>query len=119
MPCEEEQFEIYKNILTKMQGKPVIIRTLDIGGDEYIPYFNFPFEDNPFLGYRAIRYSLKEPFPFEIQLRAILRASVYGNVKIMFPMVATLTELRAAKKILYKVKQELSDAGRKWLKILK
>lgn len=112
MPCEEEQFEIYKNILIHMQGKPVIIRTLDVGGDKFIPYWSRPYENNPFLGYRAIRYSLKEPIPFEIQLRAILRASVYGNVKIMFPMVSTLLELRSAKRIVYKVKQELRNAGK-------
>ena len=104
MPSEEEQFEIYKNTLMEMKGKPVIIRTLDIGGDKFIPYWNRPIENNPFLGYRAIRYSLKETLPFETQLRAILRASVYGNAKIMFPMVSTLSELRAAKQILHKVK---------------
>jgi phosphotransferase system enzyme I (PtsI) len=111
MPSEEEQFETYKAILTGMKGKPVIIRTLDIGGDKAIPYLNLPFENNPFLGYRAIRYSLKERIPFETQLRALLRASVFGNVKIMFPMIATLPELRAAKKIVHKVKQELMNAG--------
>lgn len=113
MPSEEEQFEIYKNILMEMKGKSVIIRTLDIGGDKFIPYWNRPIENNPFLGYRAIRYSLKEILPFETQLRAILRASVYGNAKIMFPMVSTLSELRAAKQILHKVKQELENRNEK------
>ncbi len=111
MPSEDEQFEIYKNILIDMDSKPVIIRTLDVGGDKMIPYLKLPFEKNPFLGYRAIRYSLKETFPFETQLRAILRASVYGNVKLMFPMVSTLPELRAAKKILHKVMLELKNDG--------
>lgn len=113
MPSEEEQFEIYKNTLMEMKGKPVIIRTLDIGGDKFIPYWNRPIENNPFLGYRAIRYSLKETRPFETQLRAILRASVYGNAKIMFPMVSTLSELRAAKQILHKVKKELENRNEK------
>lgn len=111
MPTEEEQYEHYKNILKKMQGKPVIIRTLDVGGDKFIPYWERPIENNPFLGYRAIRYSLKESYPFETQLRAILRASAYGNVKIMFPMVSTLSELRAAKKIFNNVKEELASEG--------
>lgn len=111
MPSEEEQFETYKAILTEMKGKPVIIRTLDIGGDKALSYLNLPFENNPFLGYRAIRYSLQEPMPFEIQLRALLRASVFGQVKIMFPMIATLSELRAAKHIVAKIKQELVAVG--------
>ena len=111
MPTEEEQYEHYKNILMEMQGKPVIIRTLDVGGDKLIPYWERPLENNPFLGYRAIRSSLKESYPFETQLRAILRASVYGNVKIMFPMVSVLSELRAAKKIFNKVKEELKSEG--------
>lgn len=111
MPCEEEQFKAYKAILIGMKGKPVIIRTLDIGGDKAIPYLHLPFENNPFLGNRAIRYSLNERISFEIQLRALLRASVYGNVKILFPMIATLAELRAAKSILHKVKQDLRNIG--------
>ena len=111
MPSEEEQYEIYKNILIEMQGKPVIIRTLDVGGDKFIPYWKRPPENNPFLGYRAIRYSLKEPVPFETQLRAILRASVFGNVKIMFPMVSTLSELREAKRIVNKIRLELKNDG--------
>lgn len=111
MPSEEEQFETYKAILIEMKGKPVIIRTLDIGGDKALSYLNLPFENNPFLGYRAIRYSLQEPMPFEIQLRALLRASVFGQVKIMFPMIATLSELRAAKHIVAKIKQALVAVG--------
>lgn len=113
MPTEEEQFEHYKNILIEMEGKPVIIRTLDVGGDKFIPYWERPLENNPFLGYRAIRYSLKEPYPFETQLRAILRASEFGNVKIMFPMVSTLSELREAKRIFNQVKAELKSEGMK------
>lgn len=111
MPTEDEQYEIYQQILTEMQGKPVIIRTLDVGGDKFIPYWKRPLEKNPSLGYRAIRYSLNEPFPFQTQLRAILRASVFGNVKIMFPMVSTLAELRAAKRILHNEMLALKNDG--------
>ncbi|MFJ8244174.1 phosphoenolpyruvate--protein phosphotransferase [Peribacillus asahii] len=111
LPSEEKQFQTYKAILVGMQGKPVVIRTLDVGGDKDVPHLHLPYESNPFLGYRAIRYSLKEPVQFERQLRALLRASVFGHLKIMFPMVTTLTELRTAKMLLNKVKQELLDAG--------
>lgn len=110
-PSEDEQFEEYKEVLQKMGGKPVIIRTLDVGGDKNVPYFDIPAEMNPFLGYRAIRLCLGNVDVFRTQLKAILRASIYGNVKIMFPMISTMKELRDAKKILEKAKQELVKEG--------
>lgn len=110
-PSEDEQYEEYKEVLQKMGDKPVIIRTLDIGGDKNVPYFDIPKEMNPFLGYRAIRLCLGNVDVFRTQLRAILRASIYGNVKIMFPMISTMKELRDAKKILEKAKQELTKDG--------
>lgn len=110
-PSEDEQFEEYKEVLQKMGDKPVIIRTLDIGGDKNVPYFDIPKEMNPFLGYRAIRLCLGNVDVFRTQLRAILRASVYGNLKIMFPMISTMKELRDAKKILEKAKEELKNKG--------
>lgn len=109
MPSEEEQFEAYKAAAESMRGKPVIIRTLDIGGDKQIPYMDFPKEDNPFLGYRAIRYCLQEPELFRIQLRAMLRAGAYGAVKIMLPMISCIEEVRAAKQQLDIAKQELEQ----------
>lgn len=108
LPSEEEQFEAYKAV-TVMFGKehPVIIRSLDIGGDKALPYLDMPKEMNPFLGYRAIRLCLDRTDIFRTQLRAILRASAYGNIKLMYPMIATLEELRGANKVLEAVKQEL------------
>lgn len=111
LPTEEEQFNAYKQVLEKMQDKPVVIRTLDIGGDKNLPYLKLPAETNPFLGYRAIRLCLHEQNMFRIQLRALLRASVYGNLKIMFPMIATLTEFREAKDILLEEKERLTSSG--------
>ncbi|MFJ7747287.1 phosphoenolpyruvate--protein phosphotransferase [Peribacillus sp. NPDC097295] len=107
MPSEEEQFEAYKAVLEGMAGKSVVVRTLDIGGDKELPYLQLPKEMNPFLGYRAIRLCLNEQEIFRTQLRALLRASIYGNLKIMFPMIATLTEFREAKAVLEEVRQEL------------
>jgi len=107
IPSEGEQFEAYKEVVSRMQGKPVVIRTLDVGGDKDIPYLGLSKEDNPFLGYRAIRYCIDNVDIFKAQLRAILRASTYGHVKIMFPMIATLTELRRAKAILNEVRHDL------------
>lgn len=106
-PTEEEQYEAYKSVLSHLEGKPVIIRTLDAGGDKHIPYLNIEAEMNPFLGYRAIRICLKDQALFKTQLRALLRASVHGKLKIMFPMIATLDELLNAKSILEEVKAEL------------
>ncbi|SEN32601.1 phosphoenolpyruvate--protein phosphotransferase [Mesobacillus persicus] len=111
LPTEEEQFTAYKAVLEGMGGKPVVVRTLDIGGDKELPYLNLPKEMNPFLGYRAIRLCLEEQEIFRTQLRALLRASVYGNLKIMFPMIATLDEFRQAKAILEEEKQKLQTEG--------
>jgi phosphotransferase system enzyme I (PtsI) len=111
MPTEQEQFEAYKQALFAFAPRPVVIRTLDIGGDKEIPYLNMPKEDNPFLGYRAIRLCLDRRDIFRTQLRALLRASVYGNLRIMFPMIATLGELREAKAELVKVRAELAGEG--------
>lgn len=111
LPTEEEQFTAYKTVLECMKGKPVVVRTLDIGGDKELPYLNFPKEMNPFLGFRAIRLCLEEQEMFRTQLRALLRASVYGNLKIMFPMIATIEEFRQAKAILSEEKEKLQSLG--------
>ncbi|RDU38393.1 phosphoenolpyruvate--protein phosphotransferase [Neobacillus piezotolerans] len=111
MPTEEEQFEAYKAVLEGMEGKPVVVRTLDIGGDKELPYLNLPKEMNPFLGYRAIRLCLDQEGIFRTQLRALLRASSYGNLKIMFPMIATLDEFRKAKGILEEERAKLEEEG--------
>lgn len=113
LPTEEEQFEAYKAVLEGMNGKPVVVRTLDIGGDKELPYLQLPKELNPFLGFRAIRLCLEEQGIFRTQLRALLRASSYGNLKIMFPMIATLDEFREAKAILEDEKQKLVSEGHK------
>lgn len=110
-PSEEEQFVAYKTVLEKMEGKPTVVRTLDIGGDKELPYLKLPHEMNPFLGYRAIRLCLDDQSLFRVQLRALLRASVYGNLKVMFPMIATLDEFREAKALLLQVKEELIAEG--------
>ncbi len=111
MPSEEEQFSVYKKVLEKMEGKPVVIRTLDIGGDKKLDYLDLGEEMNPFLGYRAIRLCLDRVDIFKMQLRALLRASIYGNLKIMFPMISSIEEFRQAKKILEECKQELISEG--------
>ncbi|MCL6456953.1 MAG: phosphoenolpyruvate--protein phosphotransferase [Gorillibacterium sp.] len=111
MPTEEEQFRVYSHVLEQMQGKPVVIRTLDIGGDKKLPYLPLPFEENPFLGLRAIRLCLDREDLFRSQLRALLRASVYGQLKIMFPMIAIVEELRKAKLILQEEKDKLLAEG--------
>ncbi|MGG1678909.1 phosphoenolpyruvate--protein phosphotransferase [Neobacillus sp. NRS-1170] len=113
LPTEDEQFEAYKAVLEGMAGKPVVVRTLDIGGDKELPYLDLPKEMNPFLGFRAIRLCLEEQGIFRTQLRALLRASSYGNLKIMFPMIATLDEFREAKAILEDEKQKLVTEGQK------
>lgn len=109
MPTEEEQFKSYKEVAEKMQGKSVIIRTLDVGGDKELKYLKLEKEANPFLGYRAIRLCLDNLNIFKTQLRAILRASNYGNLSIMFPMISSIEELREAKKILEECKKELDN----------
>lgn len=110
-PTEEEQFQAYKAVLEAMKGKPVVIRTLDIGGDKELPYMEMPTEQNPFLGHRAIRLCLENQELFKTQLRALLRASVHGNLKIMFPMIATLEEFRAARQVFVETRQQLIGEG--------
>ncbi|WP_078430182.1 phosphoenolpyruvate--protein phosphotransferase [Alkalihalobacterium alkalinitrilicum] len=111
LPTEEEQYKAYKTVLERMENKPVVIRTLDIGGDKELPYLDLPKEMNPFLGFRAIRLCLEHQDIFRTQLRALLRASMYGNLKIMFPMIATIEELRQAKAILAEEKAKLQEEG--------
>lgn len=111
LPREDEQFEIYKNLLVCTPSKPVSIRTMDIGGDKTAPYFHYYNENNPFLGYRGIRVSLDKTDIFKSQLRALLRASVHGNLQIIFPMISCINELRSAKSILEEVKSELRSKG--------
>ena len=111
-PTEEEQYEAYKVVVQKMQGKPVTIRTMDIGGDKELPYLDLPKEMNPFLGYRAIRISLENKDMFKTQLKAILRASHYGQIKIMYPMISSVNEIRKANEILEECKKELDEIGK-------
>lgn len=107
MPDESEQFEAYKSALVGMNG-PVVIRTLDVGGDKQLSYLDFPKEENPFLGYRAIRYCLDHPEVFKVQLRALLRASVFGDLKIMLPMISNINEIRKTKEMINEVKADLT-----------
>lgn len=111
MPTEEEQFEAYKKVALILKGKPLIIRTLDIGGDKDLPYLGLKKEENPFMGFRAIRYCLKNEELFTSQIRAILRASAFGDIRIMFPLVTTVDELREGKKLVEKLKLELKTAN--------
>ncbi|MDQ0900020.1 MULTISPECIES: phosphoenolpyruvate--protein phosphotransferase [unclassified Paenibacillus] len=111
LPSEDEQYEVYRHAARQLKGRPIVIRTLDIGGDKKLDYLPLAKEDNPFLGYRAIRISLDRKDLFMTQLRAILRASHYGNVKIMYPMVTSLDEVRQAKALLEKAKSELHAQG--------
>ncbi|MBV6716074.1 phosphoenolpyruvate--protein phosphotransferase [Paenibacillus chitinolyticus] len=111
LPTEEEQYKAYKAVLEKMEGKPVVVRTLDIGGDKELPYLQLPKEMNPFLGFRAIRLCLEREDIFRTQLRALLRASVHGSLRIMFPMIATLDEFRQAKALLLEEKAKLAEEG--------
>lgn len=111
LPDEETQFAAYREVLETMAGRPVIVRTLDIGGDKDLPALALPKEDNPFLGFRAIRLCLQRKDLFRVQLRALLRASVYGNLHIMFPMISSLEELREAKAMLAQAREELLAEG--------
>ena len=111
LPSEEEQFEVYKQVAQMAGGKEVIIRTLDVGGDKEIPYLGMEKEENPFLGFRAIRYCLERRDVFETQLRALLRASAFGTVKIMLPLVTRVSEVRQAKRIIETLKGDLDKAG--------
>ncbi|GEL13654.1 Phosphoenolpyruvate-protein kinase (PTS system EI component in bacteria) [Lapidilactobacillus concavus DSM 17758] len=113
LPTEDDQFEAYKAVLEGMKGKPVVVRTMDIGGDKHLPYLPLPEEMNPFLGYRAIRISLDRQDIFRTQLRALIRASAFGQLRIMFPMIATLQEFRSAKAVFEEEKAKLVAAGTK------
>ena len=110
-PTEDQQFEAYKQVLSDMEGKEVIIRTLDIGADKQIGYFNLPHEDNPAMGMRALRICLSRPEVFRTQLRALYRASAYGKLGIMFPMVTNVWEVREAKRLCEEVKRDLKNEG--------
>lgn len=118
-PREEEQFEVYRSVAEKLGGEPLVIRTLDVGGDKQLDYFELPEEDNPFLGYRAIRISLDRQDLFKTQLRAILRASHYGQVKLMYPLISSVDEVRAANVVLNEAKRELEEAGHPYDKGIK
>ena len=112
MPTEEEQFEAYKKVAIALNGRPVIIRTLDIGGDKEIPYMGLQKDENPFLGYRAIRFCLdRKDYVYRPQLRALLRASAFGQIKIMIPMVTCIEEIREAKALIEEIKKELDEKG--------
>lgn len=112
MPTEEEQFEAYRKVAVALDGKPVIIRTLDIGGDKEIPYMGLEKDENPFLGYRAVRFCLdRKDDVYRPQLRALLRASAFGNIKIMVPLVTCIDEYRAVKALVEEIKQELDEKG--------
>ena len=111
LPSEEEQFEAYSTVAKTMGEKEVIIRTLDIGGDKSVPYLEIPREDNPFLGYRAIRYCLDNPGIFKVQLRALLRAAYFGNIKIMLPLITDIKEVEKAKQLILECKTELENEG--------
>ncbi len=115
MPTEEEQFEAYRKVAVAMDGKPVIIRTLDIGGDKEIPYMGLEKDENPFLGYRAVRFCLdRKEDVYRPQLRALLRASAFGNIKIMIPLVTCIDEYRAVKALVEEIKAELDEKGMKY-----
>jgi phosphotransferase system enzyme I (PtsI) len=111
LPSEQEQYEAYRSVLAAMGGRPVTLRTLDAGGDKELPYLNVPQEENPFLGARAIRLCLAHPDIFRTQLRAAFRASVHGNLRLMLPMVTTLSEVRQAKAIIDRVRKDLRSEG--------
>lgn len=113
-PTEDEQYEAYKIVATEMQGMPVTIRTMDIGGDKSLPYMELPKEENPFLGWRALRVCLDRPQILKTQYRALLRASAYGYIKIMLPMVVSIEEIRKSKKLLEECKEELRNEGVKF-----
>ena len=113
-PSEDEQFEAYRKVLDEMKPHPVVIRTLDAGGDKEIPYLNIPKEDNPFLGYRAIRIGLTEEQLLITQLKALIRSSICGNLYIMFPMISSLWEIRRAKTLIQKAASQLDDKGMRY-----
>ena len=119
LPAEDVQFEEYKKVAQDMKGKPVIIRTMDIGGDKELKYLDLPSEMNPFLGYRAIRISLNRPDIFKVQLRALLRASAFGDIHIMYPMIASVEEVKQANAMLDECKAELTAEGKEFNKDIK
>ena len=114
LPSEEEQFNAYRKVASALKGAPVIIRTLDVGGDKEIPYLHMVKEDNPFMGFRAVRYCLANPDQYKVQLRALLRASAFGDVKIMIPLVTCVEEVLAVKELVEQCKAELTEEGRKF-----
>ena len=111
LPSEDDQFSAYQKVAIRMKGQPVIIRTLDVGGDKEIPYLDLKHEDNPFMGFRAVRYCLANPDQYKVQLRALLRASAFGDVKIMIPLVTCVEEVRAVKALVEECKAELKAEG--------
>ena len=111
LPSEDEQFAAYQKVALRMKGMPIIIRTLDVGGDKEIPYLNLQKEENPFMGFRAVRYCLNHPDQYKVQLRALLRASAFGDIKIMLPLVTTIDEVREAKALVEECKNELRAEG--------
>ena len=119
LPAEDVQFEEYKKVALDMKGKPVIIRTMDIGGDKELKCLDLPSEMNPFLGYRAIRISLNRPDIFKVQLRALLRASAFGDIHIMYPMIASVEEVKQANAMLDECKEELTAEGKEFNKDIK
>lgn len=119
LPSEEEQFEAYKKVALTMKDKPVIIRTLDVGGDKDIPYLNLTKEENPFLGFRAVRYCLKNEAQYKTQLRALIRASAFGDIRIMVPLVTTVDEIRKVKALAHNIMIELDNEGIEYNKELK
>ena len=119
LPAEDVQFEEYKKVAQDMKGKPVIIRTMDIGGDKELKCLDLPSEMNPFLGYRAIRISLNRPDIFKVQLRALLRASAFGDIHIMYPMIASVEEVKQANVMLDECKEELTAEGKEFNKDIK
>ncbi len=114
LPSENEQFEAYKKVVTRLSGRPVIVRTLDLGGDKFLSQLEVPHEMNPFLGWRAIRFCLARPEIFKVQLRAILRASAFGDIKLMFPMISGVEELKQAIAVLNEAKKELRSRKAKF-----
>ncbi len=111
LPSEDEQFAAYQKVALRMKGKPVIIRTLDVGGDKEIPYMNLQKEDNPFMGFRAVRYCLNNPEQYKVQLTALLRASAFGDIKIMLPLVTSIDEVRQARALVEECKADLDARG--------
>jgi phosphotransferase system enzyme I (PtsI) len=114
LPTEEEQYRTYKKVVERMAPKAVVVRTMDLGGDKFVSHLDIPYEMNPFLGWRAIRFSLARPVIFKIQLRAILRASAHGKIKIMYPMISGIEEVRQANKLVQECKKELIEKGVKF-----